>query len=513
MREFIPDIRYWVLAPQLLLTVLALAVLLVGLYTDRARKSKLEHYLPPDYLAGFGLLAVLAWATALLVQSLQVGPAARGIALFPLDPNNAFSPSLLMVDRFAMFFGIVAIAGSIIVVALSIDYFRNKSFNRGEYYALLIFATLAITLVAMSTDLITIYLSLEFLSLCSYVLAAYLKSDRKSSEAGIKYFLFGAVASAVMLYGMSMLYGITGTTSLSGIATGLSMAGSLSKAAWLAVVFVLVGLGFKLAMVPFHLWAPDTYEGAPTPITAFLSVCSKAAGLAVIVRFLGLGVPLPSGAFSGVDWFSLLILLSAVTMTLGNLVAISQRNIKRMLAYSSIAQVGYMLIGLLAAKGSDMGLPGLMIYLFAYLFMNLGAFAVVIGVSDKTGDDEISSYAGLMARSPFYAFTLTIFMLSLAGIPPTVGFFGKFYVFGSGIQFGQRLWPLVGLGLANTVISVYYYFNVVRHMFFMPATNDEKIVPSNALAIALLVALIGTLAFGIYPEPLINLARWCSVSF
>lgn len=509
MREFIPDIRYAILAPQILLAVLAVAVLVVGLFTDRFRKSKLEHYLPPDYLAGFGLLAALAWACALLAQSLKIGPT----PLFPLDPGKVHSPSLLMVDGFSMFFSVVAIAGAVIVAALSVDYFRKRDFNRGEYYSLLIFATLAITLVAMSTDLITIYLSLEFLSLCSYVLAAYLKSDSKSSEAGLKYFLFGAVASAVMLYGMSMIYGITGSTSLSGIAAGLAVAGSLSKAAWLAVVFVLAGFGFKLAMVPFHLWAPDTYEGAPTPITAFLSVCSKAAGLAVIIRFLGTAVPLPSASFSGVDWFSLMMLLSAVTMTFGNLVAISQRNIKRMLAYSSIAQVGYILIGLLAAKGSAMGLPGMLIYLFGYLFMNLGAFAVVIGVSDKTGDDEISSYAGLMQRSPLYAFTLTIFLLSLAGIPPTVGFLGKFYVFASAIHFGPRLWPLVGLGLANSVISVYYYFGVVKQMFFIPPTTEEKITPSSALAVALAIALIGTLAFGIYPEPLLNLARWCVVGF
>ncbi|MDO8588302.1 MAG: NADH-quinone oxidoreductase subunit N [Armatimonadota bacterium] len=513
-KNFIPDYRYAVLAPQILLAVLALAVLVVGLFTDRNRKSKLEHYLPPDYLAVCGLVAVLAWQSSMLWRSLKAGEVVQAVKLFPTSPGDPLSPSLMVMDRFAMFFSLIAIGGSVLVGLLSIDYFRKRDFNRGEYYSLLIFATLAITLVAASTDLITIYLSLEFLSLCSYVLAAYLKGDRKSSEAGLKYFLFGAVASAVMLYGMSMLYGVTGSTALSAIFEGLRTApGDLAATAWLAVVLVLAGLGFKLALVPFHLWAPDTYEGAPTPITAFLSVCSKAAGFAVIVRVLDIGVPLPQNGLGGVDWFSVVAALAAITMTLGNLVAISQRNIKRMLAYSSIAQVGYILIGLLAATKSSMGMPGLMIYVFGYLFMNLGAFTVVIGLSDKTGSDEIESYAGLMSRSPLYAVTLTLFLLSLAGIPPTVGFLGKFYVFGSAIEYGQKLWPLVALALANSVISVYYYFNVVRQMFFMPAASKDRISPSSAIAVALLVSLAGILVFGIYPQPLIDLARWCSVVF
>ncbi|MDO8683465.1 MAG: NADH-quinone oxidoreductase subunit N [Armatimonadota bacterium] len=507
--NLIPDFRY--LAPHLLLLALGLVVLVVGLYTDRAPKSRLEHWLPPDYLAIAGLVGALAWASSLLVRAVQSG---EGITLFPLDPADPFSPSLLAIDLFGLFFSVVAIAGTVLVGLLSIDYFRKRRFNRGEYYTLLIFATLAITLVAASTDFITIYLSMEFLSLCSYVLAAYLKSDKKSSEAGLKYFLFGAVASAVMLYGMSMLYGITGSTNLAEIPRGLSLASSqLAGAAWLGMIFVLAGLGFKIALVPFHLWAPDTYEGAPTPITAFLSVGSKAAGLAVVIRFLTNGIPLPIGGMPGVDWFSVLTIIAAITMTLGNLVAISQRNIKRMLAYSSIAQVGYMMIGLLAAANPDfnMGLPGLLIYVFGYMFMNLGAFAVVIGLSGKTDSDDISSYAGLMARSPLYAVALTFFLLSLAGIPPTIGFVGKFYVFGAGIQFGQKLWPLVGLGLANSVISVFYYFNVVRQMFFIPPTSDEKIKPSWAIAAVLLVTLVGTLALGIYPQPLIDLARFASI--
>ena len=503
----------WLLAPQLVLTGLALAVLVVGLYADRAPKGKLAHILPPDHLAVAGLVGALAWASALLVRALQT-PNGHGMTLFPIDPGNRYSPTLLAVDRFGLLFTVIAIAGAVIVGLLSIDYFRERRFNKGEYYSLLIFATLAISLVAASTDFITIYLSLEFLSLCSYVLAAYLKNDAKSSEAGLKYFLFGAVASAVMLYGMSMLYGVTGSTNLATISAGLEKAsvGPLAATSWLGMVFVLAGFGFKLAMVPFHLWAPDTYEGAPTPITAFLSVCSKAAGIAVIVRFLVTSVRLPVGSYAGIDWFTVIVIISGVTMTVGNLVAISQRNIKRMLAYSSIAQVGYMLIGLLTATsgGAGMGLPGLLIYMFAYLFMNLGAFAIVVGLSGKTGSDEIESYAGLMSRSPLYAVALTFFLLSLAGIPPTVGFVGKFYVFGSTIQYGPKLWPLVGVALANSVISVFYYFNIVRQMFFVPAAAQDRITPSTAIATAIVFALVGTIALGVYPQPLINLARMCS---
>jgi NADH-quinone oxidoreductase subunit N len=509
INNLIPDFR--LLAPQLLLAALGLAVLVVGLYTDRAPKSKLAHFLPPDYLAVAGLVGALAWASALLVRAVQTG---QGVMMFAIRPGDFFSPSLLAIDQFGLFFSVVAIAGTTIVGLLSIDYFRERQFNRGEYYSLLIFATLAITLVAASTDFITIYLSLEFLSLCSYVLAAYLKSDRKSSEAGLKYFLFGAVASAVMLYGMSMLYGLAGSTNLLDVSRALSVADPrFTAAGWLGVIFVLAGLGFKLALVPFHLWAPDVYEGAPTPITAFLSVGSKAAGLAVIIRFLTRAVPLPQSELGGVNWFSVLAMISAITMTLGNLIAISQRNIKRMLAYSSIAQMGYIIVGLLAATNQkvDMGMPGMLIYIFGYLFTNLGAFSIVIALSGKTDSDDISSYSGLMARSPLYAVALTVFFLSLAGIPPTIGFVGKFYVFGSAVQYGEKLWPLVGLAFANSVVSVFYYFNVVRYMFFIPAESHDRITPSSAALVAILVTLVGTIALGIYPAPLIALAKLCSV--
>jgi len=433
-----------------------------------------------------------------------------------------FQP-LLVVDAFSAFIAVVAILGTLIVMLTSFEYFANRRRHQAEYYALLLLATAAIALVASASDFLTIYLSIEFLSLSSYALVAFLKDDHKSSEAGIKYFLFGAVCSAVMLFGISILFGLTGSTNLAEVANGLVQTGG--PAAWIAAIFVLVGLGFKVALVPFHLWAPDVYEGAPTPITAFLSVSSKAAGLAVLARVLLAGLPNAS-----VDWFALLLVLSAVSMTFGNLVAIPQQSIKRMLAYSSIAQVGYMVVGILAAVRTSEGvvtdglsvaagpgsfaLPGLLIYIFAYLFMNLGAFAVVIAVEKKTGSDDLASFDGLIKRAPLAAGSLVVFFLSLAGVPPTAGFIGKFYIFGAAIQSAYRpLVILAAIAVANSVISVYYYFNVVRHMFFLEAATEDLVRPAFALNLAIALLLVATIAVGILVQPVANVARMSLTPF
>jgi NADH:ubiquinone oxidoreductase subunit 2 (subunit N) len=369
------------------------------------------------------------------------------------------------------------------------------------------------------------------LSLTSYILAAFAKTDRRSAEAGLKYFLYGAACSAVMLYGMSILFGITGgNTSLSAIAAGFAPGKvAFSGVGWVAIMFTLVGLGFKLALVPFHFWAPDTYEGAPTPVTAFLSVVSKAAGLAVIIRFLTV-VATPSDAAS-LSWYWILVVLCALSMLYGNLVAIWQRNIKRMLAYSSIAQVGYMMVGVLVAMhtftrgGSALGVPnasvranvtgesvpmdiqGVLIYVIAYLFMNLGAFAVVIAVGRRMKTDAIESYAGLVKHAPFYASALAVFLFSLAGVPPTAGFLGKFFIFGSAIKMGTpELVVLAILGVVNSVISAYYYMNVVRLMFFMPSKHETKVFGTTAINAAIVVSLVLTLALVVFAKPVSDIA-------
>ncbi|MGC8782525.1 MAG: NADH-quinone oxidoreductase subunit N, partial [Anaerolineae bacterium] len=338
----------------------------------------------------------------------------------------------------------------------------------------------------------------------------FFREDRKSGEAAIKYFLYGATASAVMLYGMSLLYGATGTTDFAAVAQALGRLGSTDRL-WLgvpALLLLLVGFGFKASLAPFHQWAPDTYEGAPTPVTAFLSTASKATGFAILLRVLLVVL----GPFQP-QWATLLAAISILTMTLGNLTAIRQSNIKRMLAYSSIAQAGYILIGVVAATAAAATSPfagtnGVLIYLFAYLVTNVGAFAAVIVVENRSGKVEIKDYAGLARRAPWLAAVLFIFLLSLAGIPPTAGFVGKLFVFGAAVRAGMI--PLAVIGALNAVISAFYYLNVVRVMFFVPAEPDaEAITVEWPLLAAVLATGALTLLIGLAPEPLI---RWASQS-
>jgi proton-translocating NADH-quinone oxidoreductase chain N len=368
-------------------------------------------------------------------------------------------------------------------------------------YILLTFTALALSLMAASADLILLVLSIEFVSLCSYVMAGYFKADPKSNEAGIKYFLFGAGASAVMIYGFSILYGLTGQTGLYAIANAVRAAPQPALIA--AIAFALAGFGFKISMVPFHQWAPDVYEGAPTPVAAYLSVASKAAGFAALVRLLVVAI-----TPSAIDWVTLIAGLSAVTMTVGNLLALPQRNIKRMLAYSSISHAGFLLMGVAAYKGS-FGAPGLLIYILAYTFTNLGAFFVAVVVGQRLGSDEIPDYAGLQDRAPGLAFLMAFFMLSLTGIPPTAGFFGKFYIFGAAINNGL-LWLAV-VGVANSVVALYYYVGVIRAMYLLPATSETPVQEPVALRVALGIAALGTFIVGIYPQPFVDLVNAASL--
>jgi proton-translocating NADH-quinone oxidoreductase chain N len=383
---------------------------------------------------------------------------------------------------------------------------RRRTPYRGEFYTLLLFTALAISLIAAATDLILIYLAIELLSITSYVLTGYLREDPKSNEAAIKYFLYGAAASAVMLYGMSLLYGATGSTNLSEIATALREAeASLRGVVFPAAILLLVGFGFKIAAVPFHQWAPDAYEGAPTPVTAFLSVGPKVAGFAVLARVFLTALP----SFQPDRVVALLAGISVVTMTFGNLVALTQRNIKRMLAYSSIAQAGYILLGVVAA--STLGMTSLVFYLIVYSFTNLGAFIVVITFSNGGGGDAIEDYAGLSQRSPGLALAMVLFLLSLAGIPPLAGFVGKFYLFAAAMKEGF-LW-LVLVGVINSIVSLYYYLQVIRQMYIIPPRTEEAVPASRALSSALLIAMAGVLLLGIYPAPLIELIQVAAQAF
>lgn len=465
----------WSIAPELWLAGLGVLVLLVDLLTPPGRKTAV------GAVAVGGLLLTLIPAAAMLGW----------------DPHTVFSGTYA-VDGFAVFFKVIVVLATALVILASLDSLRSRF--EGEFYALLVLTALGLVLMAASADLILLAVAIEYVSLTSYVLAGYLKGDPKSNEAGMKYFLFGAAASAVMFFGFSILYGLTGTTGLYDIAARLRDAPAAQlPALYLAVALMLAGFGFKISMVPFHQWTPDVYEGAPTPVAAFLSVASKAAGFAALVRVLLVAID-PAR----VDWVLLMAILAAVTMTLGNLLALPQRNIKRMLAYSSISHAGFILIGVAAFRG-NFGTPGLLIYLLGYTFTQLGAFFIAALIGSQLGTDDIPEYAGLARRAPVSAFLMAVFMLSLTGIPPTAVFVGKFYVLAAAIDNGL-LWLAV-VGIVNSVISLYYYVGVIRAMYVMPATTEAPVPEPPALQVALGITGLGTLAIGLYPQPIIDLAR------
>ncbi len=468
----------WSLIPEYWIAGLALVLIVLDLFVSEHRKSVV------------GWAAAAGLALGLVPIFGMLGAPAR-LAFF-----NTYA-----VDGFAVFFKIIAVVATILVILSAMDALRGQTRFEGEMYILLTFTALGLILMAASADLILLALAIEFVSLCSYVMAGYFKADRKSNEAGIKYFLFGAGASAVMIYGFSILYGLTGQTNLYAIADQIKAAPQ--SALIVAVTLSLAGFGFKISMVPFHQWTPDVYEGAPTPVAAYLSVASKAAGFAALARLLIVAI-----APTTLDWITLIAGLSAVTMTLGNLLALPQRNIKRMLAYSSISHAGFLLIGVAAFKG-DFGVPGLLIYILAYTFTNLGAFFIAIVVGQRLGSDDIPDYAGLAQRAPVLAFLMALFMLSLTGIPPTAGFFGKFYIFGGAISNG--LGWLAVVGIVNSVVSLWYYVGVIRAMYIMPAPSPEPVAEPPALSVALGIAALGTLIVGIFPQPFINLVGAASL--
>jgi NADH-quinone oxidoreductase subunit N len=447
------------------------------------------------------------WIPALALVGLGAALVAT-ILLWGTPPTVVLG--MAAADPFALFFKVLAITCVMLVILAAVPYLQDRTRYRGEFYALLVFAALAISLASSGIDLILLYLGMEFLSITSYVLAGYLRGDEKSNEAGIKYFLYGAVASAIMLYGMSLLYGATGTTNLALVAQGLMTGeGMVDWMAVAAIIMLLAGFGFKIVLAPFHQWAPDTYEGAPTPVTAFLSVGSKAAGFAILIRvFL---TALLDFRWS-IGWLAFLMALSIISMLLGNLIALRQTNIKRMLAYSSIAQAGYIIIGIICldftVEGAFLGLNGSLFYLFAYLFTNLAVFTAVIAFETATGSTEISEYRGLIKRAPVVAGVLLVSLLSLAGIPGTGGFLGKFFVFGSAIQFGTTQTLILAIvGVLTSVVAAFYYLNVVRYMFFVPADDGaQPVAVSLGVKVGLAITAVGILIVGIYPQPFIDFA-------
>lgn len=415
----------------------------------------------------------------------------------------------LVVDKFSLFFKFLVIGAVGVVILSSTDYVKKFSRFQAEYYALLLFSACGMMMLASTTELITIYISLELTALPLAALAAFLRNSR-STESGMKFLILSAVSSAVLLYGMVIVYGFTGSSSLPEIAqriASLNLSDGVpfgSNALLFGVVLMIAGFGFKIASVPFQMWAPDVYEGSPTPVTAFLSVASKAAGFAILLRVFYIAFPADT---LSLDWSATFAVLSALSMTIGNLVAIRQNNIKRMMGYSTIAHAGYILIGLaaVAAGGAHLGPTGVLFYIGGFAATNLAAFSAIIAISNRIDSDQIDDYAGMARRAPLLAVVLTLSMISLTGIPPAVGFWAKIYLFGVAVE--ANLEWLVGIGVLNSVISAYYYLRVVKAMFLSEPATEERVRFAFPMQLAVALGFLATLFFGIYPTPLLNLAR------
>jgi len=470
-----PPISVIVLLPVLIVVGTAALVLLLDLLPPRHTK---------EHLAGVSLAGIVL---TLIVS----------VWLWGSD-TRAFR-DMVVLDGHAVFFDIVICYAAALIVLLSVDYLRRTGAESGEYYALVLFSAAGMMLLASADDLIVVFLGLELMSLSLYVLAGLFKTQLASSEASMKYFLLGAFATSFLLYGVALVYGATGSTNLERVAVAI---GGRPRDTMLliGVGLLLVGFGFKISSVPFHMWAPDVYQGAPTSITALIATGSKAAAFAALIRVLFSALRATEA-----DWTRLFWILAALTMTVGNVVAIAQSNLKRMLAYSSVAHVGYMLVGLVAGGASGAG--AVLFYLLAYTFTTVGTFGVITLSERATGEEaaEVGDYAGLGRRHPLLALTLSLFLLSLVGIPPLAGFVGKFYVFGAAVR-GGYIWLAV-IAVLNSAIAAYYYLRVIVYMYMRePDGPAASLAPSFAGGLALAIALVGIVLLGVMPAPFADLA-------
>ncbi len=472
--------------PELLLTAATLVIVLIDLLTSD--KSWL------------GEVALISTSGALLL-----------IGVGPLDGGAWLFRRMLVYDSFSIFFRALIALAALVAVWMSIGSQEVRRCEQGEYYSILLASALGMLLMTESANLLMAYLSLEFVSLTSYVLTGILRHNRRSQEAALKYLIYGGVASGTMIYGMSWIFGMAGSLDFMAINRALFATSHIPVlAVFIALVLILSGLGYKVASVPFHMWAPDVYEGAPIPITTFLAVGSKAAGFALMTRFFYPAISHlgPDGNWqplNQVAWPQLLLVVCIITMTLGNLAALQQQNMKRMLAYSSIAQAGYALMGFVLL--SNDGLIAMLVYLFAYYVMDAGAFLVVMIVANLTGSEDISAYRGLAWRrgGALLAISLTIFLLSLTGIPATIGFIGKFYVFAAAIR--ERFYILAVIGILNSVVSLYYYMRPVKAMFLEQPVDSVSAVTVEYWNYGLMgVLALATIFLGLYPPPIISFA-------
>ena len=466
--------------PEFLLTGLAFLVLTVDFFLPAERKNTLAA------LSAVGLVGLIVF-TLIFLLGKETTPLYGGI---------------IQVDRFALFFKVAFLALGVLVILASVDYVKRYLTHPGEYYAILLFSILGMMLMAASSELLTAYIGLELLSFSLYILVSHNRDAPKSNEAGTKYILLGAFASALLLYGISMVYGLIAQsgeaelpTSFAAINNYMLGRDALPPTLLVGLALILAGLGFKVAAVPFHMWTPDVYEGAPLPMTAYIAVGSKAAAFALVLRLFA------TAFMPAIDQWQLIIaILAAATMTVGNLAALAQHNIKRLLAYSSIGQVGYLLVGVAAL--SEAASNAIMLHLVGYGVTTLAAFVAIIAFYNATGKEEISDFAGLADRNPFIAMALTVSMFSLAGLPIFAGFITKFYLFTAAAQ-ADMLW-LAGLAIFNSFISLYYYLMVIRQMYIQPAEETAPIGLSWVTGGLLGVLVMGTVFIGVYPKPLVD---------
>ena len=497
----VTDIAWWVIAPEMIVCLAAVVVMLVDAFTRPTQR----------WLTGvISLIGILSAA----VTSIWLWSSWRG-------PFEAFR-GMIVLDELRLGFTLIFLLVSALTVLLSIMWVEVEQLPAGEFHSLLLFATLGMMLMASGGDLVIIFLGLEILSIATYVLAGFRRTDVRSNESSLKYFILGSFSSAFLLYGIALTYGATAIPGSGGTTNIAEIANRVNQSPYPGLLFagaamMLVGFGFKIATAPFHVWTPDVYEGAPTPVTAFMAAGPKAAGFASFIRVFVFGFPLflattntIVGAQMHTLWVNVLVILAILTMTLGNVVAIAQNNVKRMLAYSSIAHAGYALVGCVAAGAADnpgqrnAAITAVMFYLLTYAVMNIGAFAVVQLIA-RSGDrrTSVEDYNGIGFESPVLGFSLSLFLLSLLGMPLTAGFMGKILVFGAAID--QRYYLLVVVGVLNTAVSAYYYLRVIIVMFFrerLTAWNAPKIPAS--VGIALIITVLGVLLLGIFPSRIIN---------
>lgn len=473
------------LLPEIILTLVSLAILLLQAFDN------------PKFKDWYGYLCFIGVAAALaVVLKSPAGLDARAV-------EYSFS-GMWVVDNYGRFFKVIFLLGTGLTILISMKYLENESMPRGEYYALILFATLGMMIMAGGAELITIFIGVELMSISLYVLAGYTRSRLISNEAALKYFLLGSFATGFLLYGIALLYGSTGTSEIKGIASFIAKSGFQSPTIIIGMALLIIGFGFKTASVPFHMWTPDVYEGAPAPITAFMSAGPKAAAFAAFARVFMEALPSLQTEWTVVIW-----VMAALTMTVGNVIALVQDNIKRMLAYSSIAHAGYVLVAFLSA--GELGITSILYYMLAYTFMNIGAFAIITVLAGK-GEERvrIQDYRGFGYKHPYAALAMSLFLFSLAGIPPTGGFMGKFYIFSAAVKEGFI--GLAIIGVINSVVSVYYYLRVTVAMYMEPPVVIQEseapaLIFSPALVLAVFISAYGVLSLGLFPSTYVAIVK------